>query len=116
MTAVVPTIDTLKAEGWLANAAKVGQIIQDGLAGFSGISEVHGRGLMIGVDVGQACGDLVRQALDAGLVINVTAGSVVRLLPPLVMSEAEGRQVVERLGPLVQAFLERSAQAKAAAH
>jgi acetylornithine/N-succinyldiaminopimelate aminotransferase len=115
MTAVVTTIDTIKAEGLLANAAKVGKIIQDGLAGLSGISEVRGMGLMIGLDVGQACGDLVRQALDAGLVINVTADSVVRLLPPLVMSEAEGRQVVERLAPLVQAFLERSAQAKAAA-
>src|SRR5687767_7267014 len=116
MTAVVTTIDTMRDEGLLANAAKVGQIIQDGLAGLPGISEVRGMGLMIGLDVGQACGDLVRQALDAGLVINVTADSVVRLLPPLVMSEAEGRQVVERLGPLVQAFLERSAQAKAAAH
>ena len=80
------------------------------------IGDVRGMGLMIGVDLGQACGDLVRQALDAGLVINVTADSVVRLLPPLVMSEAEGRQVVERLSPLVRTFLERSSQSQAAAH
>jgi acetylornithine aminotransferase len=57
----------------------------------------------------------VRQALDAGLVINVTAENVIRLLPPLVMSEAEGRMVVERLAPLVRAFVERSSQATAAA-
>ena len=44
----------------------------------------------------------MKQALDAGLVINVTADNVIRLLPPLVMSEAEGRKVVERLAPLVQ--------------
>jgi acetylornithine aminotransferase len=118
MTAVVTTIDTIKAEGLLANAARVGAVIQEGLRTSVGaaVAEIRGMGLMIGVDVGQACGELVRQALDAGLVINVTADNVVRLLPPLVMNEAEGRQVVERLAPLVQAFLERSSQPKAAAH
>jgi acetylornithine aminotransferase len=73
-------------------------------------------GLMLGVELGQPCGALVKEALDAGLVINVTADNVIRLLPPLVMSEAEGRMVVERLAPLVRAFLERSSQPKAAAH
>jgi acetylornithine/N-succinyldiaminopimelate aminotransferase len=57
----------------------------------------------------------VRQALEAGLVINVTADNVIRLLPPLVMSEAEGRMVVERLAPLLRAFLERSSEPQAAA-
>jgi acetylornithine aminotransferase len=72
-------------------------------------------GLMIGMELAAPCGELVRQALDAGLVINVTAENVVRLLPPLVMSEAEGRMVVERLAPLVRAFVERSSQATATA-
>jgi acetylornithine aminotransferase len=72
-------------------------------------------GLMIGMELARPCGELVRQALDAGLVINVTADNVVRLLPPLVMSEAEGRLVVERLAPLVRAFLARSAEPTAAA-
>ena len=49
----------------------------------------------------------MKLALDAGLVINVTAENVIRLLPPLVMTEAEGRQVVERLAPLVKAFVEK---------
>jgi acetylornithine aminotransferase len=70
---------------------------------------------MIGAELAQPCGELVRQALDAGLVINVTSENVVRLLPPLVMSEAEGRMVVERLAPLIRAFAERSPQAAAAA-
>ena len=116
MTAVVTTIDTIKEEGLLANASRVGNIIQGGLSQIQGISEVRGMGLMIGLDVGVACGELVRQALEAGLVINVTADNVIRLLPPLVMTAAEGRLVVERLAPLVRAFLERSSQPKAAAH
>jgi acetylornithine/N-succinyldiaminopimelate aminotransferase len=114
MTAVVTTIDTIKEEGLLANAARVGEVIRGGLSQIPGISELRGMGLMIGMELARPCGELVRQALDAGLVINVTADNVVRLLPPLVMSEAEGRMVVGRLAPLVRAFLERS-QATAAA-
>jgi acetylornithine/N-succinyldiaminopimelate aminotransferase len=114
MTAVVTTIDTIKEEGLLANAARVGEVLRGGLSQLPGISELRGMGLMIGMELARPCGELVRQALDAGLVINVTADNVVRLLPPLVMSEAEGRLVVERLAPLVRAFLERS-EATAAA-
>ena len=115
MTGVVTTIDTIKEEGLLANASRVGEVIRAGLGSIDGVSEVRGMGLMIGVELGQACGELVRQALEAGLIINVTADNVIRLLPPLVMSEAEGRMVVERLAPLVRAFLERSSQTTAAA-
>jgi acetylornithine aminotransferase len=118
MTAVRTTIDTMKEEGLLANAERVGAMMRNALAaavGGAGVTEVRGMGLMIGMELGQPCGELVRQALDAGLVINVTADNVVRLLPPLVMSEAEGRMVVERLAPLVRAFLARSAQPTAAA-
>ena len=116
MTAVVATIDTIKEEGLLANASRVGEVIRSGLETLDGVSDVRGMGLMLGVEMPHACGELVRQALDAGLVINVTADNVIRLLPPLVMSEAEGRMVVERLAPLMRAFVERSPQPKAAAH
>src|SRR5688500_2993347 len=115
MTAVVTTIDTIKEEGLLANASRVGEVIRAGLGSIDGVSEVRGLGLMIGVELGQARGERVRPALEAGLIINVTADNVIRLLPPLVMSEAEGRMVVERLAPLVRAFLERSSQTTAAA-
>jgi acetylornithine aminotransferase len=71
---------------------------------------------MIGVELDRPCGELVKRALDAGLVINVTADNVIRMLPPLIMSEAEGRDVVERLVPLVKAFLAQgAAQPKATA-
>ena len=117
MTAVVTTIDTIKEEGLLANAARVGTLIQDSLkSGFgSTVTEIRGMGLMIGVELAQPCGELVRQGLESGLVVNVTADNVVRLLPPLVMSEAEGRMVVERLAPLIRAFVERATPATAAA-
>ena len=70
---------------------------------------------MIGVELDRACGELVLQGLQAGLVFNVTADSVIRLLPPLVMSEAEGAMVVERLAPLIKQFAARQAMPKAAA-
>ena len=107
MTAVRTTIDTIKEEGLLANAVRVGDLIRNGLPRVDGVAEVRGMGLMIGVELARPCGELVKQALDAGLVINVTADNVIRMLPPLVMNEAEGRMVVERLAPLVQRFLEK---------
>jgi acetylornithine aminotransferase len=72
-------------------------------------------GLMIGVELDRPCGEIVKTALARGLVVNVTADSVIRLLPPLVMNEIEGRQVVERLAPIVKEFLEQSAAAPRAA-
>ncbi len=119
MTAVCTTIDTVRDEGLLANAERVGAAVRDGLAaalrGVAGVVEVRGRGLMIGIELDRPCGELVRAALEDGLVINVTAENVVRLLPALILSEAEGREVLERLVPLVKAFLASSAQPKAAA-
>ena len=109
MTAVRTTIDTMKEENLLQNAERVGGLIQQGLrdqlGGTKGIAEVRGMGMMIGVELEEPCGDLVKQALEAGLVINVTVDKVVRLLPPLVMKEAEAREVLARLVPLVKAFV-----------
>ena len=120
MTGVVTTIDTVKDEGLLANAARVGAAMRDGIAaalkGVAGVVEIRGMGLMIGVELDRPCGELVKTALDAGLVINVTDDDVIRILPALVMSESEGREVVERLIPVVKAFLAQgAAQPKTAA-
>jgi acetylornithine aminotransferase len=113
MTAVVTTIDTIKEEGLLANSARVGEIMFESLRNQIGniVADIRGMGLMFGIELKQPCGELVKQALDAGLVINVTAENVIRLLPPLIMSEAEGRQVVERLVPLVKAHAGKRAAA-----
>lgn len=118
MTGVITTLDVIREEGLLENAVRVGDAIRAGLAaalaGVPGVVEVRGMGMMIGVELDRPCGDLVKMALDAGLVINVTAERVIRLLPPLIMTEAEGREVVERLAPLVRAFL-GAAEPRAAA-
>jgi acetylornithine/N-succinyldiaminopimelate aminotransferase len=109
MTAVRTTIDTMKEESLLQNADRVGGILRNGLAeafsGMKGVAEVRGMGMMIGVELEEACGELVKQALEGGLIINVTVDKVVRLLPPLVMKEAEAREVLARLVPLVKAFV-----------
>jgi len=120
MTGIVTTIDTVKEEGLLENAGRVGQSmlnnLKSALGAVSGVAEIRGMGLMIGIELDRPCGELVKAALDAGLVINVTADNVVRILPALVMSEVEGREVVERLVPLVKGFLSQgSTQPQAAA-
>jgi acetylornithine aminotransferase len=111
MTAVTVTIDTIKEEGLLANAARVGEAIRRGFPKRDGIVEVRGMGLMIGVELAEPCGELVRQSLEAGLVLNVTADNVIRMLPPLVMSEAEARELLARLVPVLDAFLQKRAAA-----
>src|SRR5688500_15047042 len=111
MTAVVTTIDTIKEEGLLANASRVGEVIRGGLSQIQGISEIRGMGLMIGVELDRPCGELVKRALDAGLVLNVTADNVIRMLPPLIMNEAEAREVVARLAPGPESVLEQRAAA-----
>jgi len=119
MCGVVTTLDTMKDEGLLENAVRVGDAIREGLAAalrdVPGVVEVRGMGMMIGVELDRACGDIVRTALERGLVVNVTAEKVIRILPPLVMNADEGRQVVERLAPIVREFLAAPAQAPRAA-
>jgi len=119
MCAVVTTLDTVQEEGLLENAVRVGDAIRLGLGaalrGVAGVTEIRGMGMMIGVELDRPCGEIVKTALARGLVTNVTADNVIRILPPLVMNEIEGRQVVERLAPIVKEFLEQSAAAPRAA-
>ena len=114
--AAITTLDVIEKEGLMKNAEAMGRVIVDGLgrglAGTAGVKEIRGMGLMIGVELDRPCGDIVKQALDAGLVINVTADKVIRLLPPLVIRKNEAEMLVEILAPLVKRFL---AQAPAAA-
>ena len=115
MTAVCTTLDVMKEERLLDNAARVGDSMRKalaaGLGGAKGIAEVRGMGMMIGIEFADPCGELVKAALDAGLVINVTVDKVVRMLPPLVMSEAEGAEAVSRFLALAKTFLDKRAAA-----
>ncbi len=104
------TLRAIEDEKLIANAAETGEIIRhglrDALGGVKGVVDVRGMGLMIGVELDRPCGDLVKQALAAGLLINVTNDKVIRLLPPLVIRAEEAREVAARLAPLVKAFLQ----------
>ena len=66
--------------------------------------EAAGKGLMIGIELTSPCADLVGKALDKGLLINVTVDSVIRLLPPLIINEAEADQICDTICELVEAI------------
>jgi acetylornithine aminotransferase len=114
--AAITTLDVIEKEGLMKNAQAMGHVIMDGLkrelAGTAGVKDIRGMGLMMGIELDRPCGEIVKQALDAGLVINVTADKVIRLLPPLIIRRNEAEMLVEILAPLVKRFL---AQAPAAA-
>jgi len=109
MRAGVETIRIMEEDGLLDNAARVGSHLKGALArelgGLPGVKEIRGQGLMIGMELDRPCGVLTARAAEAGLLISVTADDVVRLLPPLIMTEAEADEVVAILAPLVKAFL-----------
>lgn len=72
----------------------------------NGVVEIRGRGLMIGVELDRPCAELVSQALQAGFLINVTAGRVVRLLPPFVLTDEEADRLVDALSDMIIAYIE----------
>lgn len=110
MRAGLETLAAVEEEGLLQNAAERGAQIrrglEAGLTGLPGITEIRGQGLMIGIELHEPCSALVGKALEAGLLINVTADRVVRLLPPLVLRAEEADQIVSLLVPILRAFLQ----------
>jgi len=109
MRAGVETIAIMEADGLVARAGAMGERLRaalvKGLEGVSGVREIRGQGLMLGIELDRSCGALLQRALDAGLLISVTADRVVRLLPALIVSEAETDDIAARLLPLITAFL-----------
>ena len=107
--AALETLSTIEDDGLMGNAVKVGDAIRSGigkaLEGVSGVVDIRGRGLMVGVELDRPCGELVGKALEAGVLINVTAERVVRLLPPLTFSEQDAAKLVDMLAPLIREFL-----------
>jgi acetylornithine aminotransferase len=102
------TLSIIEDDGLMANAVEIGDFIRNELSahltGVSGVKEIRGAGLMIGIELAFPCGDLVNRALAAGLLINVTADTVVRLLPPLIYTREDARTLVDMLVPLIQEF------------
>ena len=113
MRAGVETIRIMEEEGLLANAVKVGEHLRAALtrelAGVTGFKEIRGRGLMLGLELAKPCGALVGRAAENGLLISVTADSVVRMVPSLIMTTAEADEVVAILCPLIRQLLQEGA-------
>ncbi|PLX62021.1 aspartate aminotransferase family protein [Sedimenticola selenatireducens] len=104
--AVVETVEqfnlTARAE---VLGAKLLADFADALTDVAGVEEIRGQGLLIGIELERPCGELVKQALEQGLLINVTADTVIRLLPPLIMSDKEAAKLVQTLSILIRDFL-----------
>jgi acetylornithine aminotransferase len=107
--AALETLAVMSDDDLLGNAARLGRrmlhAFRSQLAGQSGLVEVRGQGLMIGIELDRPCGALVGQAIEQGLLINVTQETVVRLLPPLIIREDEADRIVDMVIPLIRNFL-----------
>ena len=117
--AALATLDIIEEDKLMANAIAMGDFIAAGfrakLQGVTGVREIRNKGLMLGIELDYPCEVLVKDALAAGLLINVTNDNVIRLLPPLIIQRAEADELVSMLSPLITDFLARSRAALPAA-
>jgi len=109
MRAGVETLRIMEEDDLLAHAAELGAhvraVLERELGTHPGVKEIRGQGLMIGIELTKPCGVLINRAAEAGLLISVTADSVIRLLPPLIMTQPEADEMLGLLLPLVRSFL-----------
>ncbi len=110
--AALTTLNIVEQDQLLAHATMVGNFLLQGLhqrlGQVAGVVEIRGQGLIIGIELNKPCGDLVKLALAQGLLINVTADNVIRLLPSLIFPQAEAQQLLDMLCPLVIDFLSQA--------
>jgi acetylornithine aminotransferase len=111
MRAALTTIEVVESEGLMENARIQGDRMMAALrstfAHIPEVVDVRGAGLMMGIELNHACGTLPTDGLHAGLLFNVTAERVVRLLPPLTFSDEESQTCLDRLTPLILSSIER---------
>ncbi len=107
--AALAVLDTLEKEQLNARVSQLGKTmladLRIALADVQGIIDIRGRGLMLAIELDRPCAELLQQALDAGLLLNITAGNVVRLLPPLIISDDEAGQIMTMTCDLIKNFL-----------
>lgn len=105
-------VDAMEAGDIKHNAEQMGHYLHaqlaEGLAGLAGVTMIRSKGLMLGIELERDCGELVMQALEAGLLINVTAGNVVRLLPPLTLTHEQADEITQTLITIITAFFKTS--------
>jgi acetylornithine/N-succinyldiaminopimelate aminotransferase len=107
--AALAVLDAMESGDLVAQAGRRGQQLLEGfreqLADQPGVQSIRGRGMMIGIELDRPCRELVGMAIERGLLINVTADRVVRLLPPLITTEHQAQMIVEKVSELIQEFL-----------
>lgn len=106
-------IDAIRQDNLVARAAELGARLLNGfrrqLEGVAGVTDIRGKGLMLGIALDRPCGELVTRALAEGLLINVTSERVIRLLPPLILSDEQADRIVDTVSSLVKDFLAEAA-------
>ncbi|OGU36854.1 MAG: acetylornithine aminotransferase [Hydrogenophilales bacterium RIFOXYA1_FULL_63_33] len=111
--AALATLQTIEEEKLLDNARVRGEAIRSGLraalVGVHGVVDIRGEGMMIGIELDRPCGELVAVARDAGVLINVTADTVIRLVPPLIYGAAEVDALVAAVSGIVRNYLQQAA-------
>ncbi len=111
--AALATLDAIEEDKLLENARLRGEAIREGLrqafTGLSSVVDIRGEGMMIGIELDRPCGELVAVARDAGVLINVTADNVIRLVPPLIYGEAEVNELVAVVSAVAKNYLQQAA-------
>ena len=109
MRAGVETLRIMEEDGLLANATQVGAhlktALQQAFAGMPEVVDIRGQGLMLGIELDRPCGALLAMGAERGLLFSVTAERVIRLVPPLFLTQAEADEIVRILSALVKDFL-----------
>jgi acetylornithine aminotransferase len=107
--AALAVLETIENEAMLNHVQDLSKQMLQGfkakLSDLTGVKDIRGLGFMLGIELNVSCGELVKQALAQGLLINVTADSVIRLLPPLVINAEEAEMIVNKVSELVINFL-----------
>lgn len=102
-------LEVIESQGLTARSAQLGERMQQAfterLGSLEGVVAIRTAGLMVGIELDRPCGELVGQALEQGLLINVTAERVIRLLPPLILSDEECDEIIHKVSLLVSGFL-----------
>ncbi len=108
--AALAVIDVMQVNELDQQAASMGRYLLDGFAeqlAIPGVVDIRGKGLMMGIELEQDCAELVGQALEQGMLINVTAGNVVRLLPPLILTDTQADELIKTVSSLIKQFLSK---------
>ena len=108
-SAALAVVETCEKNNLAERSQALGEMMLSGfksqLSELEGVVDIHGKGLMLGIQLDRPCTELVKLGLDAGILINVTAGDVIRLLPPLIISDEQASEIVTKVSDLIRNFL-----------